>query len=85
MTELKDEHLEVISQNKGWSYELKHMQEQISDAKESISYLENGIKCGFLLDKHSLILQKWVVEYQLLLETLDTHLTEMSTRWTKEK
>ena len=77
MTELKDEHLETISNNKGKKYEIDKMVEQLSDARESVAVLGNAIECGFLHDKHSLILQKWIVEYEQLVEQLDTHLTEM--------
>ena len=79
MTELKDEHLEVISKNKARKHEIDKMVEQLSDAKESIAVLGNAIECGFLHDKHSLILQEWIVEYEQLIEQLDTHLTEMRT------
>ena len=77
MTELKDEHLEVISKNKSVKYEINKLKERIDDSKESISVLSNAIKCGFLHDKHSLILQEWIVEYEQLSEQLDTHLTEV--------
>ena len=56
MTELKDEHLEVISKNKGIKYEIDKLKERIDDSKESISVLSNAIACGFLTDNHSLIL-----------------------------
>ena len=79
MTELKDEHLETISNNRGKKYEIDKMVEQLSDARESVAVLGNAIECGFLHDKHSLILQKWIVEYEQLIEQLDTHLTEMRT------
>ena len=79
MTELKDEHLETISNNRGKKYEIDKMVEQLSDAKESVAVLSNAIECGFLHDKHSLILQEWIVEYEQLIEQLDTHLTEMRT------
>ena len=79
MTELKDEHLEVISKNKAKKHELDKLVEQLSDAKESVAVLGNAIECGFLHDKHSLILQEWIVEYEQLIEQLDTHLTEMRT------
>ena len=79
MTELKDEHLEVISKNKGKAREIEKLENEISDAKESVSVLGNAIECGFLHDKHSLILQEWIVEYEQLIEQLDTHLTEMRT------
>ena len=55
------------------------MVEQLSDARESVAVLGNAIECGFLHDKHSLILQEWIVEYEQLIEQLDTHLTEMRT------
>ena len=79
MTELKDEHLETISNNKGKKYEIDKMVEQLSDARESVAVLGNAIECGFLHDKHSLILQEWIVEYEQLIEQLDTHLTEIRT------
>ena len=77
MTELKDEHLEVISKNKSRKYEIDNLVNQLSDAKESVAVLSNAIECGFLHDKHSLILQEWIVEYEQLSEQLDTHLTEV--------
>ena len=58
MTELKEEHLEVISKNKARKHEIDKMVEQLSDAKESVAVLGNAIECGFLHDKHSLILQE---------------------------
>jgi hypothetical protein len=79
MTELKDEHLETISNNRGKKYEIDKMVEQLSDVRESVAVLGNAIECGFLHDKHSLILQEWIVEYEQLIEQLDTHLTEMRT------
>ena len=79
MTELKDEHLETISNNRGKKYEIDKMVEQLSDARESVAVLGNAIECGFLHDKHSLILQEWIVEYEQLIEQLDKHLTEMRT------
>lgn len=79
MTELKDEHLEVISKNKGKKYEIDKLENELSDAKESVEVLSGAIACGFLHDKHSLILQEWIVEYEQLIEQLDTHLTEMRT------
>ena len=56
---------------------IEELENQISDAKESVSVLGGAIACGFLQDKHSLILQKWIVEYEQLIEQLDIHLTEM--------
>jgi hypothetical protein len=79
MTELKDEHFEVISKNKGKAREIEKLENELSDARESVSVLGGAIACGFLQDKHSLILQEWIVEYEQLIEQLDTHLTEMRT------
>ena len=67
MTELTDAHLEVISKNKSRKHEINKMVEQLSDAKESIEVLSGAIECGVLKDKHSLILQEWVVEYKQLI------------------
>ena len=77
MTELKDEHLEVISKNKSKKYEIDNLVNQLSDAKESVAVLGNAIECGFLHDKHSLILQEWIVEYAKDQDQMETHLTEM--------
>jgi len=79
MTELKDEHLEIISKNRDKNYQINKLKERIDDSKESISVLSNAIACGFLADNHSLILQKWIVEYQHNQEQMETHLTEMQT------
>ena len=56
---------------------IEELENQISDAKESVSVLGGAIACGFLQDKHSLILQKWIVEYEQLIEQYEIHLTEM--------
>ena len=38
-------------------------QEVIDDSIEAISVLDNAIKCGFLKDRHNLIAQTWIKEY----------------------
>jgi len=40
----------------------------MSDAMESLSVIDNAISCGFLFDKHSLILQEWAKEYRKEIE-----------------
>ena len=40
----------------------------IDDAIEAISVLDNAITCGFLKDEHSLIVQKWIKEYNTDIE-----------------
>ena len=37
---------------------------EIDDAIEAVSVLDNAIACGFLKDKHSLVVQEWIKEYQ---------------------
>ena len=56
---------------------IEELENQISDAKESVSVLGGAIACGFLQDKHSLILQEWIVEYKQIIDQYETHLTEM--------
>ena len=77
MTEINDDIKEVISKNKSTRYEIDKLREKIDDVQESISVLSNAIKCGFLHDKHSLILQEWLVEYVYDKDQMLTHLTEM--------
>jgi hypothetical protein len=77
MTEINNDIKEVIDSNKDKNYQINKLKERIDDSKESISVLSNAIACGFLADNHSLILQKWIVEYQHNQEQMETHLTEM--------
>ena len=77
MTEINDEIKSIIDSNKDKNYQINKLKERIDDSKESISVLSNAIACGFLADNHSLILQKWIVEYQHNQEQMETHLTEM--------
>ena len=77
MTEINDEIKSVIDSNKAKTYEIDKLKERINDVRESISVLSNAIKCGFLHDKHSLILQEWIVEYVHDRDQMLTHLTEM--------
>ena len=44
--------------------ERERVQNEIDDAIEAISVLDNAIACGFLKDKHSLIAQEWIKEYK---------------------
>ena len=36
----------------------------MDDAMEALTILDSAISSGYLLDKHSLILQEWAKEYQ---------------------
>ena len=44
--------------------EREKAQNEIDDAIEAISVLDNAIACGFLKDMHSLIAITWVKEYK---------------------
>ena len=44
--------------------ERERVQNEIDDAIEAISVLDNAIACAFLKDKHSLIAQEWIKEYK---------------------
>ena len=46
------------------SEEINKMKEALEDCRESQSVLANAIKCGFLEDKHSLIMQEWLHYYE---------------------
>jgi hypothetical protein len=41
---------------------------ELDDAIEAISVLDSAISCGFLKDKHSLIAQGWIKEYETDIE-----------------
>ena len=44
--------------------EIEKAQSELEDCIESLSVLDNAVKCGFLFDKHSLEMQKWIKEYK---------------------
>ena len=50
--------------------EIKKAQSELDDCIESLSVLDNAVACGFLFDKHSLEMQKWIKEYKLRIEEL---------------
>jgi len=77
MTQIRSNIKEVIDGNKDRNYQMKKLQGRIDDTKESISVLSNAVKCGFLAEDHSLILEGWIVEYQHNEDQMQTHLTEM--------
>ena len=55
---------EVISKNKAKKKEREKVQNEMDDAMEALTIIDSAISSGYLLDKHSLILQKWAKEYQ---------------------
>ena len=52
------------TENKAKRHELEKLQNEMDDAMESLSIIDNAIQCGFMKDKHSLIMQEWAKEYR---------------------
>ena len=50
--------------------EIEKAQSELDDCIESLSVLDNAVECGFLFDKHSLEIQKWIKEYKEKIEQL---------------
>ena len=50
--------------------EIEQAQNELDDCIESLSVLDNAVACGFLFDKHSLEIQKWIKEYKERIEAL---------------
>jgi cob(I)alamin adenosyltransferase len=44
--------------------EIEKAQNELDDCIESLSVLDNAVECGFLFDRHSLEMQKWIKEYK---------------------
>ena len=59
--------------------EIKKIQSELDDCIESLSVLDNAVSCGFLFDKHSLEMQKWIKEYYLRMEYLREQLENVRT------
>tara|TARA_Y100000593_G_C4258478_1_gene310924 strand:+ start:267 stop:521 length:255 start_codon:yes stop_codon:yes gene_type:complete len=62
------------TENKAKRHELEKLQNEMDDAMESLSIIDNAIQCGFMKDKHSLIMQKWAKEYRDDITRIQTHL-----------
>ena len=50
--------------------EIEKAQNELDDCIESLSVLDNAVACGFLFDRHSLEIQKWIKEYKERIEQL---------------
>ena len=62
--------------------ERERAQNEIDDAIEAVSVLDNAIACGFLKDKHSLIAQEWIKEYKNDIENCKMFLeNNKETQW----
>ena len=57
--------------------EIKKIQSELDDCIESLSVLDNAVECGFLFDKHSLEIQKWIKEYRYRIEFLREKITNI--------
>ena len=64
----KDDIDHLHTKNKSRMHEIRKAEDAMSDAMESLSVIDNAISCGFLFDKHSLILQEWAKEYRKEIE-----------------
>ena len=59
--------------------EIEKAQNELDDCIEAISVLDNAVSCGFLFDKHSLEIQKWIKEYKQRIEYLREQLENVRT------
>ena len=59
--------------------EIEKAQNELDDCMESLSVLDNAVSCGFLFDKHSLEIQKWIKEYKQRIEYLREQLENVRT------
>jgi hypothetical protein len=50
--------------------EIKKALNELDNCIESLSVLDNAVECGFLFDRHSLEMQKWIKEYKLKIEEI---------------
>lgn len=55
---------EVQSKNKSKKREREKVQNEMDDAMEALTIIDSAISSGYLLDKHSLEMQKWAKQYQ---------------------
>ena len=59
--------------------EIEKAQNELDDCIESGSVLHNAIECGFLFDKHSLVMQDWLKEYKHRIEYLREQIENVRT------
>ena len=50
--------------------EIEKAKSDLDNCIESLSVLDNAVACGFLFDRHSLEIQKWIKEYKERIEQL---------------
>ena len=71
------------TENKAKRHELEKLQNEMDDAMESLSIIDNAIQCGFMKDKHSLIMQEWAKEYRDDITRIQTHLDVTGEKYDK--
>ena len=59
--------------------EIEKTQNELDDCIESLSVLDNAVACGFLFDRHSLEIQKWIKEYKERIEQLRMYIDNART------
>ena len=59
--------------------EIEQAQNKLDDCNESLSVLDNAVSCGFLFDKHSLEIQKWIKENKHRIEYLREQIENVRT------
>ena len=65
MTDQTKDNISMLhTSNKAKEHERRKVQDELDDAIEALSVLDDFTFYGFLKDKHSLIAQDWCKEYQ---------------------
>lgn len=67
----------VQTKNKAFKKNIEKLESAREDCKEAVFILEAAIASTYLRDDHSLILQKWIKEYESDIETFDIHIQEV--------
>ena len=60
--------MEVQLKNKAKRNEVEKLQNKLDEYIEALTIIDSAISSTFLLDKHSLELQKWAKEYNNLID-----------------
>lgn len=69
--------MEVQLKNKAKRNEVEKLQNKLDEYIEALTIIDGAISSTFLLDKHSLELQKWAKEYSNLISQTRTLIQEV--------
>ena len=69
--------MEVQLKNKAKRNEVEKLQNKLDEYIEALTIIDSAISSTFLLDKHSLELQKWAKEYNNLISQTRTLIQEV--------